>query len=130
MKNELAEQLLQQLIDGRITGPEFKHLAFQPSGETSPEVMKRAFPVHVTTDWRDMNTGEPITEWLPRLKKRWDNIRVVPMGITWEEWQAYLMEDDEDYFEALQASAEEMGTDIAGLYRWMDEQEMKKSILY
>lgn len=125
------QQLLQDLISGQITPEEFKRRAFQPSGaQASPEVMKAAFRVPVTSEGRHLDTGEPMSEWLPRLKKQYGRLRVVDMGVTWEEWQAFLSDGDGEYFEELQAEAARQGVTVDEVRRQLDRMELKNSTLY
>jgi len=129
------QQLLQGLISGQITPEEFKRLAFQPSGvQASPETIKGAFRVPVTSDGRHLETGEPMAEWLPRLKKEHTWLRVANMGIAWEEWQELKKEyeeaDGDYYFEWLEITAAEMEMTVPELCQYLDDEEMKNSTLY
>lgn len=130
-----SKQLLQDLISGQITPAEFKRRAFQPSGvQASPEVMKGAFRVPVTSEGRHLDTGEPMAEWLPRLKKEHTWLRVVNMGTTWGEWQEMEQEyeevDGDYYFEWLESTAAEMGMTVPELHQYLDDVGLKNSILY
>lgn len=125
------EQLLQDLINGELSPAEFKRRAFQPSGHVSPAAMRNAFRVPVTSEGRHLDTGEEMAEWLPRLKRERGTLRVVNMGVTWAEWQAFLNEDEEeDYFELMEEAAAEMGMSVPELQEWLKKNEYENSTLY
>lgn len=126
------EQLLQQLVSGEISPQEFKALARTPGALASPEVLRRAFRVWVTADGYEMETGQPFSECLPRLKKKHGLLKVIQFDITWQEWQEVFNNGEcpVDKLKELKASAQKMGVTPEELERQAQEWEDSRAVLY